>query len=103
MSTRQKKHSRVRGVIFPIVALCLSAYFSYHSISGRYGLNAHQDADALSLHLQYRLAEYQRQRETLARRVSLLKAGSIEKDMLDQQARYHLNLLHKDEIVVPRQ
>ena len=41
-------------------------------------------------------------RRKLERRVSLLNDGSLERDMLDEQARRALNLARKNEIVIFR-
>ena len=38
----------------------------------------------------------------LEQRVQLLHDGSLEKDMLDEQARRALNLAHPDELVIYR-
>ena len=56
--------------------------------------------DALAL--EYKLAALSEERSQVVKRVNLLKNGSIEKDMLDEQARYHLNLLRDDEIAIMR-
>jgi len=42
----------------------------------------------------------QEESSELKSRVKLLVDGSIEYDMLDEQARYHLNLIQNDEIVL---
>ena len=102
MATRQKKNSPFLVVIFPVTCLLLTAYFSHHAINGRFGYHAQAEAQDEALHLEFRLAELRRDREVLAHRVSLLKPGSIEKDMLDEQVRYHLNLVDPDEIVIMR-
>ena len=100
LSTRQKKRSRFRGFLLPAICLLLSAYFLHHAINGRFGLDPHSRAEEAAIRLEFRLAEYRRQRDVLSRRVSLLRQGSIEKDMLDEQARYHLNVAHEDEIII---
>ncbi len=102
MSTRQKKNSHAPRLVLPLICLLIFAYFFHHAVNGRYGLTAHERAEAKALHLEFRLAELTKQRELLAQRVSLLKNGSIERDMLDEQARYHLNLLRQDEIAIMR-
>lgn len=82
--------------------MLLSAYFIYHSLNGRFGLESYQETREKSLHLEYQLIALKHKRESLNARVSLLKNGAIEKDMLDEQVRYHLNLIHRDEIVLQR-
>ena len=56
-----------------------------------------------AIQLENQLAGLKVTREKLASRVRLLKDGNIERDMLDEQARYQLNFLHEDEIVIMRQ
>ena len=102
MATRQRRNSNLHRLFIPIFCLTLCAYFYYHSMIGKYGLGSHQQTMERSLELQFKLASLQKQREELENRVSLLKNGSIERDMLDEQARYNLNLLHRDEIVIMR-
>ena len=46
------------------------------------------------------LADLTQKREELERQVLLLSDGSLEKDMLDEIARYQLNVSREDEIVI---
>ncbi|MEM7216669.1 MAG: septum formation initiator family protein [Pseudomonadota bacterium] len=79
------------------------AYFLHHSLNGKYSIRAQEAAVEEALRLEFSLIALQDERDTLIKRVNLLRSGEIEKDMLDEQARYHLNLLRKDEIVIMRQ
>ena len=78
------------------------AYFTYHSLTGRHGLRSHDKAVDRAVMLEFKLAALREERDQLVKRVGLLKNGSLEKDMLDEQARYHLNLLRSDEIAIMR-
>ena len=69
---------------------------------GKYGLEAQGEMALKTVKLENKLASLRQKREKLAARVRLLKDGNIERDMLDEQARYKLNLLHRDEIVIMR-
>ncbi|MDJ0613033.1 MAG: septum formation initiator family protein [Rhizobiaceae bacterium] len=102
MATRQRKNSNLHRLVIPVFCLTLSAYFYYHSTIGKFGLESHRQTVERSLELEFRLASLRQDREELEKRVMLLKNGSIERDMLDEQARYNLNLLHGDEIVLMR-
>ncbi|SDF71337.1 Cell division protein FtsB [Limimonas halophila] len=84
-------HLAVAGVI---------AFFLLHALHGRGGLLAY-------VHLQDRLAaakqtraELVEQRERLAHRIELLKPGTLNPDMLEEQARRVLNFARPDEVVV---
>lgn len=69
---------------------------------GQYGLRSQETMLDQAVQLEYRLAGLRETREELASRVRLLKDGNIERDMLDEQVRYKLNMLHQDEIVIMR-
>ena len=85
-----------------MICVTLSAYFIYHSLNGRFGLTSFKETNAKTRILKNELAALRKEREQLSARVKLLKPGSIEKDMLDEQARYYLDLIHEDEIVIMR-
>lgn len=102
MSTRQTRNSRLGGLAIPLLSLILSAYFAYHAWSGRYGIESMRRLDAEAVRLEFELAAVRASRETVERKVMLLRDGTIERDMLDEQARNALNLVHKDEIVILR-
>lgn len=67
---------------------------------GKYGLESYQKNSERAIQLEYRLAALREDSAELKSRVKLLLDGSIEYDMLDEQARYHLNLIQDDEIVI---
>ena len=100
MSTRQKRNTGFSKLVVPVVCAVLASYFLYHSQIGRYGSRSLSELEDKSIQLEFRLAAIRIEREKLENRVLLLKPGSIEKDMLDEQARYHLNLLQEDEITI---
>ena len=67
---------------------------------GKYGLDSYKKTSEKAIQLEYRLAALRDESSELKSRVKLLLDGSIEYDMLDEQARYHLNLIQDDEIVI---
>ena len=89
-------------MFIPVFCLAVSAYFIHHSLNGKFGLHSHGEAVDRALELEFRLASLKTERDELQNRVVLLKNGSIERDMLDEQVRYNLNLLHPDEFVLSR-
>ena len=86
----------------PVLCATLSSYFAYHSMIGKYGLESHRLMTERAVQLEYRLAALREESAERQSRVKLLVDGSIEYDMLDEQARYQLNLLHEDEIAIMR-
>ena len=86
----------------PLVCLILTSYFFYHSMIGHYGSHNYRRVLAQTETLQGELVVLKNERKELKKTVSLLQNGTIERDMLDQQVRYRLNLIQADEIVVLR-
>lgn len=100
MSTRQRRNSNLHKLILPLFCAILSSYFIYHSMIGKYGLESHTKTLETAKKLELRLASLRKESAELKTRVKLLMDGSIEYDILDEQARYHLNLIQDDEIVI---
>ncbi len=86
----------------PALAAAFLAYFGFHLVHGSYGLRAKTGFEAEKTRLEAILKEERARRESLERRIALLRDGSIERDMLDEQARRALNVVGPDEVVLLR-
>ena len=102
MSTRQKRNNPFARVAIPLVCAVLLAYFAFHSWNGRYGIKSMRETSEEIVRLEFELARVSTERKALDARVRLLRDGTIERDMLDEQARSVLNLVNRDELVVLR-
>jgi cell division protein FtsB len=102
MWTRQHRKSYAGRLILPALTIVFLSYFGFHAWHGEYGINAKYALEARAADLQQQLDSVRDQRVALETRVRLLQDGSIEKDMLDEQARRSLNLSHSDELVILR-
>ena len=77
------------------------AYFGFHAYHGEFGIySKYQLRGAARPNSRASLAAVKAERVELERRVQLLHDGTLEKDMLDEQARRALNLSHADEITI---
>jgi cell division protein FtsB len=88
---------RARLVAGPVAGISLFAYFAYHLVEGDRGLIAWR-----GLADQIRAAQAERdgvkaERLALDQRVSLLRSGHLDRDMLDERARAVLNRVGPDE------
>lgn len=92
---------RVKGALPPLGFTALCVYFGWHSIHGDFGTIARekrlQDIAAARAVLERVEAE----RDAMEKRVSGLRGERIDRDQLDERARTLLNLVGKDEIVIP--
>ena len=100
MWTRHHKQSKTGRLIVPGVAAALITYFGFHAYHGEYGIYSRYRLEARTVELQAQLDAIRGQRVMLEQRVQLLHDGTLEKDMLDEQARKALNVAHVDEIII---
>ncbi len=102
MLTRQYKKRNTGAAILPLMAAAFLTYFGFHAWHGEFGIYSSYALVERKAHLETKLAELKAERHRLESRVMLLQDGSIEKDMLDEQARRSLNLTKPDEITIIR-
>jgi cell division protein FtsB len=102
MWTRQHKQRNTGRLIVPAVSAVFLAYFGFHAYHGEFGIWSKYRYEAEAVELQARLDTVKAERMEIERRVQLLHDGTLEKDMLDEQARRALNLSQADEIVIMR-
>lgn len=92
---------RLRAAILPALFLACCGYFIWHARHGERGLLAMEQRVA---QIAEASAERDRVREDLAameRRVQGLRGDRLDPDQLDERARQLLNMVGKDEIVLP--
>jgi len=92
--------ARARSVVLPVLGFCVVGYFAYHAVQGDRGLIAwrqltHRVSEARAVRVEASL-----ERRTLERRVVLLSARSLDRDMLDEQARFMLNYGYPEEVTI---
>ena len=100
MWTRQHKNRKFGRFVLPAVTIAFLSYFGYHSIHGDYGLRAADNFERLRFERTAELTELVKRRKDLERQGELLSDGSLERDMIDEKARYQLNMSRPDEIVI---
>ena len=86
----------------PVLTALFLGYFGFHVVHGSYGLRAKDAFEAEKAKLAETLKGKREYRESLERRIALLRDGSIERDMLDEQVRRALNYAGPNDVVVLR-
>lgn len=102
MWTRQRKKRRTGALIVPAIAVAFLSYFGFHAFQGEFGIYAKYQLEERTAALDAELEALRKERALMEHRVQLLAEGSLEKDMLEEQARRALNLAQKDELIVFR-
>lgn len=100
MSTRQHRKSYLRPLIVPTIAIGFSAYFAWHAWHGAFGIEARRDLERQTARVQAELDTLRADRQTLEHRVALLRANSLESDMLDERVREILGFANRNDLIV---
>ena len=100
MCTKHHKKRKFGRVTLPVITVAFLSYFGYHSIHGEFGLRGLEEFERQRVERQTRLDVLVHQRQTLEKEVALLSDGSLERDMVDEKARFYLNMSRADEIVI---
>ena len=102
------RRTRIRGAAMQVglwAAIAASiAYFGYHGIHGERGLRAHRNFEAEIAALNADLQLLQAERAALEARVARFEPNSVDRDLLDEQAREDLGWLHPNDrvLLIPR-
>jgi cell division protein FtsB len=92
---------RLRAAALPLLFIACCGYFVWHAIHGERGLMAEEQRAAQIAEAREERARVQRELAAMERRVEGLRGEQLDRDQLDERARQLLNMLGRDEIVVP--
>jgi cell division protein FtsB len=101
MSFGREVKRRLRDALPPLGYLALCGYFAWHAVHGDFGLLARERRLEDIAAARTMLARAETERDAMERRVAGLRGDRIDRDQLDERARTLLNLVGKDEIVIP--
>lgn len=99
MVSRARLKSILTGLALYAMAAAIVGYFGVNAYTGKYGLNARQELDQEIIALTSELAQLKRERARSEQRVSLLRSGGIDPDMLDERARFQLDYVNPHDLV----
>ena len=99
MVSRTRLKSFLAGFALYTMAAMLVGYFGVNAYTGKYGLNARQELDQEIIALTSELARLKRERADGEQRVSLLRSGQIDPDMLDERALFQLDYANSRDLV----
>ncbi|MBR0672778.1 septum formation initiator protein [Roseomonas soli] len=91
----------LQAIALPSLFLAVSGYFAWHAMHGDRGLIAREQRIADIAAARAELARAESEREGMERRVAGLRGDRLDRDQLDERARALLNMVGRDEVVVP--
>ncbi|WP_349371753.1 septum formation initiator family protein [Salinarimonas sp.] len=95
---------RLRAVLIPLALYSVSGlavgYFLHHAQSGQRGLEAKRELQAERARIEATLAAVKDERSDWERRIALVRADRIDRDLLEEQARLMLGRVHRNDVVI---
>lgn len=102
--SRMVTHYRLRTALLNIglwlLAGCVVVYFGYSAVHGQRGLQAQHNFEMEIASLKADLGRLEQQRSSLETKVEQLRPSSVDRDILDQEARTQLGWLNPDDRVL---
>jgi cell division protein FtsB len=100
MVTGKRFRNVMLALGFYAFAAVAVTYFAYHAHHGARGLQAKANYKIRIATLQGELLGVRQEKLEWERRVNLLRADNLDRDLLDERARALLNLAHKNDVIV---
>jgi cell division protein FtsB len=97
---RSHFHLHARNLFAALGLVMALLYFTYLTLQGDRGLMAFMRNRTELRQEQEKLESLTAERKRLEKRVSQLRGESIDPDLLEEQTRLKLNLVHPDDVVV---
>ena len=96
--------TRLRAILVPIAFYLVlgvaSFYLVWGASKGQRGLAAKADYEAQTAQLQQELQNLRLERARWERRVAAMRSESVDRDLLDEEARAKLDRVGKDDVVI---
>lgn len=90
-----------QALALPTLFVALCGYFVWHAMHGERGLIARDQRVRDIAMARADLAKAEEERDRIERRVTGLRGDRVDRDQLDERARALLNMVGRDEVVVP--
>ncbi len=100
MAVMDEIRRRFRQIAAPVLGAVVLAYFCYHTVQGDRGLLAYHRVSQEVARAQTALDAVREERLQLEHRAGLLRADSLDLDMLEERARALFNHVHADELLI---
>ncbi len=104
MQYRSVVRSRLRSILIPLALYAVSgavvAYFVHHAQHGDRGIETKLSLKQQIVDLQTELDGLKAEHAQWESRVAMLRSASVDRDLLEEEARLNLNRLHRNDVVI---
>jgi cell division protein FtsB len=94
------RRTGIGGSVFAIVVIALMVYLTFAALQSQHGLFSLMRVEAQETRLRQELAAIQAERAMIANKTARLSIGSLDADLLDEQARKVLGLGRPNELII---
>jgi cell division protein FtsB len=96
----EPRRGSLGGTVFAVVVIALTCYLTFAALQGEHGLFQLFRVDAQETRLRAELTALLAERARIANKTERLSLGSLDLELLDEQARKVLGLGRPDEILI---
>ncbi|MGH6795945.1 MAG: FtsB family cell division protein [Methylocella sp.] len=97
-------YRRVRAILYPLLLYCASGsiggYFVWHAVNGERGLKTDDEYEHKIAALRDELKGLKSEHALWNHRIALLSGRTIDRDLLDEEARAVLDRVNRNDLVV---
>ncbi len=97
-----KHQAVVRENLLYLIGMCLCLYFTYHAVQGNRSLVRMMTLKSQIETKQHERDNFLAERLALEERVSMMRPGSLNRDLLEERARAVLGYKSENEVVILR-
>ena len=97
---RTRLSANLVPIAFHVFAALVSGYFVWHAIHGQRGLKTRDENAEKVGELQATLDDLRVERARWKRNIDLVRGETIDRDILEEQARIDLGRIQKNEVVI---
>jgi cell division protein FtsB len=96
--------TRLRRFLYPLALYCVAgsigSFFFWHAVNGDRGLKVSDEYEKSIAMLRTQLDATKAERAQWSHRIDLLRGTTVDRDLLEEQARLTLDRVGKDELVI---
>lgn len=86
--------------LFFLIGLCLCFYFSYHTVLGNRSVLKYYSLEKQIETMSQKNDDLSYKKENLHKKVAMMRPGTVNKDLLEEQVRLKLGYRAPDEMVI---
>lgn len=100
MVIRRRLRTVLSALLLYTLSGAASSYFIWHALNDERGLKTQEDYERQIASLRQNLQSLQQESHVWEHKISLLRGQTIDRDLLDEEARARLGRVDKDDLVV---